>query len=82
MKKLPTRISKTIKALTSTTIPSKAKVQMKVSVQKARYPKDLVFVVILGGDYVDDTVAELILDWPLDQVEITFKSCNLLNAFS
>jgi hypothetical protein len=35
---------------------------MKVSVQKARYPKDLVFVVILGGDYVDDTVTELILE--------------------
>ena len=62
LKKLPTRIDKTIKALTSTTIPSKAKVQMKVSVQKARYPKDPVFVVILGGGNVDDTVAEQILE--------------------
>ena len=62
LKKLPTRIDKTIKALTSTTIPSKAKVQMKVSVQKARYPTDPVFVVILGGGNVDDTVAEQILE--------------------
>ena len=62
LKKLPTRIRKTIKALTSTTIPSKGSVRMKVSVQKARYPKDPVFTVALGGGNVDDTVAEQILE--------------------
>lgn len=62
LKKLPTRISKTIKALTSTTIPSKGSVRMKVSVQKARYPKDPVFTVAMGGGNVDDTVAEQILE--------------------
>ena len=56
LKKLPTRISKTIKALTSATIPSKASVRM------TRYPKDPVFTVAMGGGNVDDTVAEQILE--------------------
>eukprot|EP01035_Chromulina_nebulosa_P036852 gene36852-49704_t len=59
--KMPERIRKTVVSLTSTTVSRKKKVKAKIELQQARFPRDAMFTVAIGGKNVRGAIEKDIL---------------------